>query len=844
MIAEKGNERGKTDMRSPLKLLGLLSRECSRGEPRVVPRVIGAALLLLSAAVSFAPALAAEISGMVADARYPYGALVGIAGTSVAYGATSTKTDLDGRFRLEISDDDVDPVFDISAAGYVPYRERLSRMVAGAFHLIPEDLYRSVYLLVWLGTSNNRNNWHRKWEQQTEFVIVRSGASEEQIQTLTSILAGDEYRRMTGGRFTSAVRPTIVDSKPSGFARYGKTVISFAPGIVPGGIAHSEDSNGIINYAEITWDLSQRIGRPIVWHEMVHTVTTGGHNNEWPNVVSEVATTGYVTKTDEETLNCIYNSPPRRGMPAVQPTAPQQPVVSRGGVLNNASYLPLEAPHSGVAQGSVFAVFGRNLGAPGLRKAEAFPLLTDMAGTSVRVSVSGTTVDAYLLYTSPNQIGALLPSRTPIGQGTLTVTYTNQTGPAVPIRVVRSTFGIFTQNQAGTGPAVAQNFQTQEVQPMNSVIQAAAPRQIVTLWGTGLGPVERNEAADLLPGSLDVGVEVWVGVQPANVIYAGRSGCCAGIDQVTIEVPPGPFGCYVPVVVRAGGVLSNFATLSLAAQGRFCSDPLGFSDSLLQRFARGTGVRAGAVRLETRTGSEPRTGPPPSAERAFATFKQYPLGVALASQGPLGTVVSRGHCLAFACEDENCLGQDPALSVPQDAGTGLDLSGPAGVARVVEKRPGMYGVDLFGLGDPRFLKPGGYTVSGTGGRVVGSFTASLTIPATSVQWAREEGPGEIDRTQPLTVNWIQRDSDRSFVGVMGQSVLPGARTTMAFLCLEDARARQLTVPSLVLEALPPGRGTLSLIEIVPGLDNAFTTDGVDAGYFYSQRIDSRSVGFR
>jgi uncharacterized protein (TIGR03437 family) len=799
--------------------------------------------LLLSAAISFTPATAAEFSGMVADARHPYGALVGIVGASVSYGATTTATDKDGRFSLEIPAQDADPFLDITAAGYAPYRERLSRMVAGAFHLIPEDLYRSVYLLVWQRTSNNPNNWHRKWEQQPEFVIVRSGASGEQLQTLTAmLLAGDEYRLLTGGRYRTA-RLAFVDSKPSGSARYGKTVISFARG-VGGGIAHSEDANGVINYAEITFDVNEPVNRTYLWHEMVHTVTAGGHINEWPSVVSEVAGNGVVSKMDQETLNCIYNSPPRREMPAVQPTGPQQPVVSHGGVLNNASYLPPGAPHSGIAQGSVFAVFGRNLGASGVSKVHAFPLPTEMAGTSIQVSVGDATVDAYILYASPNQVGALLPSSTPAGDGTLRVRFAGQTSPAVPILVVPRAFGIFTLNQAGTGPAVAQVFQTPENQPVNSMTQAAAPTQVVTLWGTGLGPVEGSEAAGAVPGRIDAGVEVWVAGQAAKVIYAGRSGCCAGIDQVTIELPQGSTGCYVPVVVRAGGVLSNFATLSVAARGRLCSDPLGFSDAVIERLTQYRPLKTATVRLETRTGPELPITLPPSSERASAIFKLNNHPAVLAAQGPLGTVVSRGNCLAFACAKGDCLGQDPAEAGLQDAGTALDLSGPAGVARVLEKTPGVYGVNLAGLGDPSFVKPGVYTVSGSGGKRVGAFTASLTIPATSARWASEEEPGEIDRTRALTVNWIPGVSGQAVMGVMGQSVPSGSGSSMAFLCMEDASARRLTVPSLVLESLPPGTGTLSLIEIVPGPVEAFVADGVDAGYFYLQRIDSRSARFK
>ena len=201
-------------------------------------------------------------------------------------------------------------------------------MVEGAFHLIPEDLYRGVYLVLWNPEPNNPQNHHRKWEQQTEFVIVQTGASQEQIDAVLSLLATDEYRKMTGGRFTSAVQPTLVDHKPTGHEQEGKTVISFEPGIIPGGIAHSQDRNGVIYYAEITWNTSQVMDANIFWHEVVHTVTAGGHINEWPSVVSEVqGTGGQVKEKDEQILNCIYNSPPGRAQPAAPP--PPTPIVNQ-----------------------------------------------------------------------------------------------------------------------------------------------------------------------------------------------------------------------------------------------------------------------------------------------------------------------------------------------------------------------------------------------------------------------------------------------------------------------------------------------------------------------------------
>jgi uncharacterized protein (TIGR03437 family) len=182
-------------------------------------------------------------------------------------------------------------------------------------------------------------------------------------------------------------------------------------------------------------------------------------------------------------------------------------------------------------------------------------------------------VNALPLYTTPSQVGAILPSDCPVGDGTVTVTYKGQTSAAVPIHVVRSTFGIFTQNQQGSGPAACHNVNSETDRPLNSFPTPARPGQALILWGTGLGPIAAPDGGAPPVGDLPVDVEVWVGGKQATLLYRGRSGCCAGVDQIAFFVPDGVEGCFVPVMVKVGGTVSNFASLAIAAPGAHCSVP-------------------------------------------------------------------------------------------------------------------------------------------------------------------------------------------------------------------------------------------------------------------------------
>src|SRR3974390_2418979 len=65
--------------------------------------------------------------------------------------------------------------------------------------------------------------------------------------------------------------------------------------------------------------------------------------------------------------------------------AAQTPTIRSGldGVVNNASYAPRGLPNSSIAQGSIFAIFGSNLGPAALAQQPSYPLQTTLGGTSV-----------------------------------------------------------------------------------------------------------------------------------------------------------------------------------------------------------------------------------------------------------------------------------------------------------------------------------------------------------------------------------------------------------------------------------------------------------------------------
>ena len=147
-------------------------------------------------------------------------------------------------------------------------------------------------------------------------------------------------------------------------------------------------------------------------------------------------------------------------------------------------------PGYGSAQGSIIVVYGANLSSTTLVQAQTLPFQTTLNNTSISVTVGATTVNLFMVYTLNSQLAAVLPSNTPVGNGTLTVTYNGQNG-STPIVVVASAVGILTQNETGTGPASAQHADYSLI----TATSAAHPGDEIQLYGTGIGGLELAGAA-------------------------------------------------------------------------------------------------------------------------------------------------------------------------------------------------------------------------------------------------------------------------------------------------------------------------------------------------------------
>jgi uncharacterized protein (TIGR03437 family) len=520
------------------------------------------------------------------------------------------------------------------------------------------------------------------------------------------------------------------------------------------------------------------------------------------------------------------------GLLLVAVVAAAQPSLS--GIVNAASNVPIRLPNAPIAQGALFVIYGSGLGPATMVQSAAFPIPVTLSGTSVQIVLNGAAVSAPVVYTSSGQLAAIMPSHTPVGFGQVTVTYNGVTSASIGVFVTTSNVGVFTTSQNGSGVGVI----TDANYKLFSEGAAANPGQDIIIWGTGLGAVPDDAALPTPLNRTDVPLEVYIGGKLATVNYRGRSGCCAGLDQIVAIVPEGVQGCATPVVLKIGNFVSNTTTLSVAASGRVCQPNVSgvdFPNLLAQpgiSLARLALNRAVSLpdntRNDTGTGSflGEGIGPSISLDRLF-------------DHGQTGT------CIAGVGSFSLVRGLDP--------GATITIQGPAGTRTI---KGGPFFSAILGDGTPgNFLDPGSYTISGAGGADVGSFTANLTMPP-ALTWTNQSSLTQVDRTKGLTVTWSGGDPN-GIVTISGSSPLTVAPDsfTVSFSCTERTDAGTFTVPPFVLLALPPSPeinagfggnhpvpGPLSVGTTTPL--TTFKANGLDLGVATASYVNNAQVFYQ
>ncbi|HXP84221.1 MAG TPA: hypothetical protein VN841_05850 [Bryobacteraceae bacterium] len=502
------------------------------------------------------------------------------------------------------------------------------------------------------------------------------------------------------------------------------------------------------------------------------------------------------------------------------------PTISQ--VQNNYSFILPGLPNYGIAPGSLFIVKGTNLATnttPVLQSLSS-PLPTSLNGASISVTVGGTTVTPALYYTSTGQLGAVLPSTTPVGTGTITVTNSGQTSSSAQMVVVASALGLDVATDANV------NYFAQAA--------SASPGQTIILWGSGVGADTANDdkTYPLKQDNLTtIPMQVWIGGIQATIQYRGRSQY-PGVDQVNVVIPSNvPVGCGVSIVAVSGNIVSNSITVPVAPGGGACSDPASPTNAgLLQSLTGKAKVSFGFLEVIQSTEVTAATGKTTSNE-AFAGFFSYPGAAFLAAANASASIPSIGSCIIIG---GGGVGLTPT---GLDPGT-ITFSGGGTPSTTLQSIPSEAG-DFYAMISAVPSSGATYTFTGSGGKDVGSFNTTLNFP-TPLVWTNQSSITTVNRAQGQTVTWTG-GAPGTFVSIGGQSELLSASgtfiTAVTFECYAPVSAGQFNIPSWVLLALPASTaGGLNMSNQTN--PQSFTASGLDYAYVTAAALTDISVTYQ
>jgi uncharacterized protein (TIGR03437 family) len=432
--------------------------------------------------------------------------------------------------------------------------------------------------------------------------------------------------------------------------------------------------------------------------------------------------------------------------------------------------------------------------------------------------VGSTTTTPVFYYAIASQLALVLPSNTPVGNATLTVSYNGQTSSPAAFQVVQSAMGFDAYFGTGSGLGVATNNASGALYNYTSSIP---PGTTVVLWGSGLGADPTRDTTYSTSNINQIlGLShIYIGGLDATIAYQGPSGY-PGLNQVNVTIPQGVApGCNVSLVgVSSSGVPTNF--LSLPIGNGVCSDSVfGTTGTQLQNGSGQTTVNTGFVEMFQETGPATSGSGTQTSNLAIGIFES----VTGASYGSSSGSVSIGGCVVV--QSVSTSGSLPTVTY-LDAGS-LSVTGPSGTVAMPEPTMGLYEAQLAS----GFISPGGtYTFKGTGGTgaaSVGPFSTSVTFPNPPLVWSNTANFATVTRGSGATFQWTG-GTPGTYVIMAGSSTGTTTGAFANYTCIAPVSAGSFTVPSYVLSALPAGTGN-STLENTSSYQS-FTATGLTSGF--------------
>ena len=217
-------------------------------------------------------------------------------------------------------------------------------------------------------------------------------------------------------------------------------------------------------------------------------------------------------------------------------------------------------PQPAVATGSLIAIYGPNL-APGTQTGPTDPLAQTLQGVVV---TSGDRI-LPLMYVSPTQINAFVPSGLSPGNYDLTISSSGQRDILTSYTVARNAPGLLVNLSGNRHYALALHQDGSLITPLSP----ALPGETVTILGTGFGPltlpyIDGFPAPQLPANPLVDPVSLSLGGTPLTPSWAGAAPGYVGLDAVQFPITSAvPAGATLDLTVTVNGVSSNTVQLPI-----------------------------------------------------------------------------------------------------------------------------------------------------------------------------------------------------------------------------------------------------------------------------------------
>ena len=231
------------------------------------------------------------------------------------------------------------------------------------------------------------------------------------------------------------------------------------------------------------------------------------------------------------------------------------PYIAPAGVKNGAG----ETPDPVVAPGSIISIFGESL-APTVEVGRVNPLSQSIAGVTITVE------DRILplLFVSPQQINAQLPSDLPIGNHSLIVHSEGQSDLPGSFTAARNAPGLFSRLVGSKAYAVALH---EDGSPI-TIDSPAHNGEMVMVLGTGFGPYDRHVIDGFLPGApLPVLVDpitISLGTLHPQADWSGASAGYTGVATTRFKITDDmPGASTLELSVTVNGKKSNTVLLPI-----------------------------------------------------------------------------------------------------------------------------------------------------------------------------------------------------------------------------------------------------------------------------------------